>query len=152
MDKDYTEKTKTVAKQAKEETWVVVEGKIRGKERPRVVQGHAFTPKQTMVYEKRVRSCYQEQCGRYFTGAVGAYIDVYCKIPQSYSKKRTQAILEGKELPMKKPDLDNVAKIILDSLNGIAFNDDTQVVILSLMRLYTDGQERVEFKLEEVFR
>ncbi len=148
MDKDYTEKTKELERQAKE-VWVVVEGKIQGKARPRVVQGHAFTPRQTMVYENWVRSCYQEQDGRYLNGPIHATILAYCKIPQSYSKKRIQAILDGTEAPMKKPDLDNVAKIILDSLNGIAFNDDAQVVFMVVARIYTAEQERVEFKLRE---
>lgn len=129
---------------------VVVEGKIQGKARPRIVQGHAFTPQHTVVYENWVRSCYQEQCGKYFEGPVSATIIVNCKIPQSYSKKRVKAILEGKELPTKKPDLDNVAKIILDSLNGIAYNDDAQVVGLFVCRVYTQEQERVEFSLQEV--
>lgn len=129
---------------------VVVEGKIQGKARPRIVQGHAFTPQHTVVYENWVRFCYQEQCGKFFEGPVFAVIVVNCKIPQSYSKKRVKAILEGKEVPTKKPDLDNVAKIILDSLNGIAYNDDAQVACLTVSRVYTQEQERVEFSLQDV--
>lgn len=56
------------------------------------------------------------------------------KIPKYYSKKRVQAIREGLEKPTKKPDVDNIAKIVLDSLNKIAFNDDAQIVGLIVLK------------------
>ncbi|MBO3326450.1 RusA family crossover junction endodeoxyribonuclease [Clostridium perfringens] len=127
---------------------VVVTGKIRGKARPRVCRGHAFTPKDTVQYEKLVRDCYQEQDGRYLEGSVRALIIAYYKIPKSYSKKRVQAIRDGLEKPRKKPDADNIAKIILDSLNKIAFNDDAQIIELIVLKKYTEENERVELMIE----
>lgn len=129
---------------------IVVEGKIKGKARPRVFNGHAVTPKDTVTYENWVRLNYKEQCGEYLEGSIRVRIIAYYKIPKSYSKKRVQAILEGKEQPIKKPDADNIAKIILDSLNDIAFHDDSQVVELIVTKRWTEDIERVEFDLEEV--
>ena len=126
---------------------VVVTGKIRGKARPRVCRGHAFTPKDTVKYEKLVRDCYQEQDGRYLEGSVRALIIAYYKIPKSYTKKRVQAIKDGLEKPTKKPDADNIGKIILDSLNAVAYKDDTQIVDLRIIKSYTEETERVEFEL-----
>lgn len=126
---------------------VVVIGKIRGKARPRVCRGHAFTPKDTIEYEKLVRDCYKEQDGRYLEGSIKALIIAYYKIPKSYSKKRVQAIRDGLEKPTKKPDGDNIAKIIFDSLNGIAYKDDSQIVELRVIKRYTEDKERVEFEL-----
>ncbi|WP_338854763.1 RusA family crossover junction endodeoxyribonuclease [Clostridium perfringens] len=126
---------------------VVVTGKIRGKARPRVCRGHAFTPKDTVQYEKLVRDCYKEQDGRYLEGSIKALIIAYYKIPKSYSKKRVQAIRDGLEKPTKKPDADNIAKIILDSLNGIAYKDDSQIVELMVIKRYTEENERIEFEL-----
>ncbi|MDF2537449.1 MAG: Holliday junction resolvase [Herbinix sp.] len=40
--------------------------------------------------------------------------------------------------PTKKPDIDNIAKVILDALNGIAYKDDTQVVTLEVRKFYKD--------------
>ena len=40
--------------------------------------------------------------------------------------------------PAKKPDCDNIAKIILDSLNGIAYADDKQIISLSVEKYYGD--------------
>ncbi len=129
---------------------VVVTGKIRGKARPRVCRGHAFTPKDTVQYEKLVRDCYNEQDGRYLEGAVRALIIAYYKIPKSYSKKRVQAIRDGLEKPTKKPDGDNIAKIIFDSLNGIAYKDDVYITDHRVIKEYTEDEERVEFELSEV--
>ena len=40
--------------------------------------------------------------------------------------------------PIKKPDMDNIAKIILDSLNGLAYLDDKQVTKLVIWKKYGD--------------
>ena len=129
---------------------IIVEGKIKGKARPRVFNGHAVTPKDTVTYENWVRLCYQQQEGRHLEGSIRARIIAYYKIPKSYTKKRVQAIREELEYPQKKPDIDNVAKIILDSLNKIAYEDDSQVVELTVLKRYTEEVERVEFELEEI--
>lgn len=129
---------------------VIVEGKIKGKARPRFFNGHAVTTTETVHYENWVRICYQNQCGEYLEGPIRARIIAYYKIPKSYSKKRIEGILEGQEQPTKKPDIDNIAKIVLDSLNDIAFHDDSQVVELTVIKRWTQEIERVEFELEEV--
>ena len=129
---------------------IVIEGKIKGKARPRVYNGHAFTPKDTVNYENWVKLCYQQQGGELLQGSIRANIIAYYKIPKSYSKKRVQAIREGKEYPQKKPDADNIAKIILDSLNKIAFNDDSQVTELTVLKRWTEENERVELELKKV--
>lgn len=131
---------------------IIVEGRIRGKQRPRfnTKTGRAFTPGDTITYENWIRFAYQEQCGVHLNGAIRARIEVYYKIPKSYTKKRVQAIREGLEMPLKKPDSDNIAKIVLDSLNKIAFDDDAQVVELTVIKRWTEDVERIEFELEEI--
>ncbi|MBS6504214.1 MAG: RusA family crossover junction endodeoxyribonuclease [Clostridium sp.] len=129
---------------------IVVEGKIKGKARPRVFNGRAMTPKDSVNYENWVRLCYQQQEGKHLEGSIRARIVAYYKVPKSYTKKRVQAIREGLEHPLKKPDADNIAKIILDSLNDIAFHDDSQIVELVVIKRWTEDIERVEFELEEI--
>lgn len=51
-------------------------------------------------------------------------------------------------LPQKKPDCDNIAKTILDALNGLAYDDDAQVVYLSVYKLYS-RVDRVTVRLSE---
>lgn len=131
---------------------IIIDGKIKGKARPRfnIKTGRTFTPKDTVSYENWVKMCYQQQGGKYLKGSIKAEIVAYYKIPKSYTKKRTKAIKDGLEHPNKKPDTDNIAKIILDSLNKIAFDDDAQVVELKVLKRYTEENERVEFRLEEI--
>ena len=131
---------------------IVVEGKIKGKQRPRfnTKTGRAFTPNDTVSYENWIRYCYREQCGEMLEGSIKAEIHVYYKIPKSYTKKRVELIRQGKERPCKTPDADNIAKIVLDSLNKIAFGDDAQVVELVVIKKWTEDQERIEFTLEEI--
>lgn len=49
----------------------------------------------------------------------------------------------------KRPDLDNLAKAILDGLNGVAFKDDGQVCFMELQKFYheTDQAQRTEIEI-----
>lgn len=129
---------------------VVVPG-IKAKERPRFGKcGSVRTPAATKLYESKVRRCYKKQGGVYLNGFVRARLELYYKIPKSYTKKRIEVIRNGLEHPTKKPDIDNVAKIILDALNKVAYEDDKQVVELTVIKRWTFDDERVEFELEEM--
>lgn len=58
-------------------------------------------------------------------------------------------MLDGKILPAKKPDIDNVVKAVLDALNGVAYRDDTQVVELHVRKSYSE-KPRVEVSIEKI--
>ena len=45
---------------------------------------------------------------------------------------------QGLILPTKKPDTDNIAKAILDALNGLAYYDDAQICQLEVYKFYSD--------------
>ena len=105
---------------------------------------------ETVNYENWVKLCYQNQEGEYLEGQIKAQITAYYKIPKSYTKKRIETIRKGLEYPQKKPDADNIGKIILDALNNIAYKDDSQVVELTVYKRFTEETERVEFELKEI--
>jgi len=67
-------------------------------------------------------------------------------IPKSERKWKQKLMRSGEIRPMKKPDSDNIAKVILDALNGIAFRDDSQVIDLHVTKHYSDDP-RVEIYL-----
>ncbi len=50
--------------------------------------------------------------------------------------------------PTKKPDIDNIIKIILDAMNKFAFKDDTQVTKLEIEKKYARSP-KVYIKIEE---
>ena len=108
-------------------------GEPKGKGRPRFCRntGHAITPKDTVNYETLVHMEYVAQCEE-FRFPDDAMLDMriraYYSIPKSASKKKRAAMIIGEIRPTKKPDMDNVVKIIADSLNQVAYRDDTQIV------------------------
>lgn len=128
-----------------------IPGDPKAKQRPRVTkQGIAFTPKETVSYENLVKFIYSENCGNQkLAGEIRAIIIAYYPIPKSASKKSKILMEEGKLNPTKKPDCDNVAKIILDSLNRIAYDDDSTVTQLFVQKRYSNNP-RVDVKLEEI--
>ena len=117
-------------------------GEPVGKARPRVVNGHAYTPEKTRAYEQTVRLiCKTKSKGVMFDKGIPVKvgIEAYYKIPKSVSQKVRGSMLSGETEPCKKPDVDNLAKIILDSLNGLVYHDDAQVTELRVRKLYSDN-------------
>lgn len=133
-----------------------VPGEPKGKARPRIYQNkhtgksQAITPKDTLSYENIVRWVYSSTPGvKVLDGEIEAHIIAYYSIPKSMTKKNRKLIEEGKLHPTKKPDADNVAKIVLDALNNIAYKDDSQVVKLIVEKHYSDNP-RVYVVLSEM--
>lgn len=131
-------------------------GDPKGKARPRVLKnGRAYTPKTTADYELRVlKECRETmQLYRTFGWMDGEPlvmdIQAYFSIPKSYSKKKVDLIERGFVKPTKKPDADNIAKIICDALNGALYKDDAQIVSLHVSKHYTKGEPYVRVKVED---
>ena len=70
---------------------------------------------------------------------------IQIKITANYKKAKSNKMLH----PTLKPDADNIAKIVCDGLNGIAYTDDKQIVSLTVLKVWTDGIERVEVDISE---
>lgn len=99
-------------------------GKPQPKQRPRKGRSGFYTPKKTADYERRVVLSFLEKSrGKtLWKGNVGGSI-----------------IFNVSDM---KKDIDNLAKSILDGLNGIAYLDDSQVVHLELRKILVEkGQE-----------
>lgn len=122
------------------------EPKGKGRRRFNTKTGHAITPKDTVNYEMLVHMEYLEQCDEFRfpdDAMLDMRIKAYYSIPKSASKKKRVAMLIGEIRPTKKPDMDNVVKIIADSLNQVAYRDDTQIVDCQCRKFYSD-RPRVE--------
>ncbi|MCE0659081.1 RusA family crossover junction endodeoxyribonuclease, partial [Clostridioides difficile] len=101
-----------------------------GKERPRfnLATKRTYTPQKTKDYEELIKWLYQSKVRHYFTGYIKMTLRCYYSIAKSNSKKIKEQKRNNVLRPNKKPDIDNVVKIIADSLNEIAYKDDTQIV------------------------
>jgi Holliday junction resolvase RusA-like endonuclease len=128
-----------------------VRGEPKGKGRPRFAAGmRPYTPEATRAYEEMIAWEYSRQCGGMLTehGPVRMTIKAYHGIPKSARRKDRTLMASGVIRPLKKPDMDNIAKIYADALNGLAYHDDTQIVALACMKFYSD-EPRVDVVLEE---
>ena len=127
-----------------------IPGEPQGKGRPRFNRKHAYTPQKTRDYESYVKYCFMAKYGNVepIEGNVKATITAVYKIPKSTNNKNRELMLKGEIRPTKKVDADNIAKIVLDSLNGLAYIDDKQVVELSVRKWY--GESQVIVEIEEV--
>ena len=127
-----------------------VPGKLQGKARARTyynvsTKKHcSTTPENTVLYENFIKD-------RYLQMAKGAFLErekpVTLRIiarylpPKSVSKKRKLDML-------KKPDMDNIVKVVADALNGVAYHDDTQIALVQAKKCYS-AVEGLDVTVEE---
>lgn len=130
-----------------------IEGKPVGKGRPRFKRMgnfvQTYTPEKTVEYEKLVRMKFQNAGGAITDKPVKIEIVACFAPPKSARKKDKNEMLANRILPTKKPDCDNIAKIILDALNKIAYVDDSQVVELVVKKWFA-AEAKVLVHIEEI--
>lgn len=133
--------------------FLVIDGEPVGKERPRMnsITKRTYTPNKTRDYEELIKWLYQSKVKYRFTGYIKMTLRCYYSIAKSNSKKVKEQKRNDVLRPSKKPDIDNVVKIIADSLNEIAYKDDTQIVEVVASKYYSD-KPRVEVILEDVYQ
>lgn len=127
-------------------------GEPQGKGRPRFVArynpvtqktlGKAHTPEKTIAYENLIKVEYGVQT-KNFRFPDDAMLDIrilaYYGIPKSVSKKKRKAMLEHRIRPTKKPDFDNIGKVVCDSLNQVAYRDDAVIVDAQVRKFYSEN-------------
>lgn len=130
-------------------------GEPVGKQRPHFVSKarQAYTPKKTKEYEKLVQisflSAKNRQGWTIAAGNVSAEIVAYYKPSKAFAKRWPDESEWEQLACTKKPDADNVAKSVLDALNGLAYVDDKQVSDLAVHKRWS-SHPRVEVKLKEL--
>ena len=117
-----------------------VPGKVIGKGRPRLnsYTGVVYTPTKTKDYESLVEQYFLLKYPRFKTleGRIKVSIIAYFSIPKATKKSDINEMLENNISPTKKPDIDNIVKAVLDSMNKFAFKDDNQITKLEVEKKY----------------
>lgn len=114
----------------------IVKGEVRGKPRPRVNRnGRVWTPSRFKSYEREIAAAYTEAGGIKHEGPVAVKVRTFRSMPKSRPKKLSS------ETDVFKPDVDNILKIVLDALNGVAFEDDKQVVRVLCSKMPRERRE-----------
>lgn len=125
-------------------------GEPRGKGRPRFSRksGRPYTPDKTVSYENLITTEYRRQVGdKGLDGDLDMRIIAYFGIPKSASKRKRQQMEAGELRPAKKPDMDNIMKVVADALNAVAYRDDAQVVDCQLRKFYSN-QPRIDVLIQ----
>ena len=120
--------------------WFTVPGEPRGKGRPRVTRNGTYTDSETKAYEQKIVAYYCKSY-RAFRYPDNSFITVkviaYYPIPKRSTKAQLASMQAGKIFPSRKPDIDNVLKVVLDALNGVAYKDDSRVVCVEAEKKYS---------------
>lgn len=140
---------------------LIVRGQPVGKPRPKatVVGGHArvYTPSAGQRYEYMVREAFLTSHPQLSPSRMPLRVEIKAFFglnkadydSKGNPNKSGRAKLSGARACAKKPDFDNIAKIVVDALNGIAWADDCQIVSASVSKRY-DDVPRVEVTAYEI--
>lgn len=97
------------------------------KGRPRMTKtGRTYTPQKTRDAEALVQAAIRPLKPKCLVGPLQVILNFVLKRPKSSKRP----------YPTVRPDLDNYAKLVLDAIQGLCFEDDAQVVQLILTKAY----------------
>lgn len=120
-----------------------IPGKPQGKARARTYHTSSgvrtVTPEKTVLYENLIKGSYLIKYKKRMFDQdqpLIVMIEAVFEPPRSASKKKQQEMIEKKLFPTKKPDSDNIAKVVLDAMNGTVYPDDKQVIGLIVQKVY----------------
>lgn len=131
---------------------LTVPGVPRGKGRPRFVKasGRTYTDKQTVNTEQQIAAAWAEAGAvRMPDEALTLHVMAVFERPKAHWKKSGPLTHIGEVMPWptKRPDMDNIYKIVLDALNGLAYKDDCQVVHSVLWKRWANPGEEAHVKI-----
>jgi Holliday junction resolvase RusA-like endonuclease len=121
-----------------------IPGEPQGKRRARFVRaGHfvrTYADPKTVNYETFVREmfCVAHPGFVPLEGGLAVEIRAFLGMPKAVSKVKRGMMESGELRPTKKPEADNIAKVILDALTGLTFKNDSQVVRLVVEKAYSE--------------
>jgi Holliday junction resolvase RusA-like endonuclease len=121
------------------------------KQRARVTRRRfAFTPAKTIHYETYIKELFAVNYPKFepLIGPIEVNIYAYFPIPKGTSRKNQELMEAGVIRRDKRPDADNLLKI-LDALNGLAFRDDSQIVYASIEKRYSHTP-RLEIRIKDL--
>lgn len=130
-------------------------GPPRGKERPRICRKNgksmSYTPWQTVKYEKLIKASYKSVSKKRIDANIPIEIEIlaFFDVPRRAIKTNRFNMLSGQILPTKKPDSDNIIKVVCDALNSLAYEDDKQICNVKFKKVYGEIP-RLEIKIKQI--
>ena len=115
--------------------------------RPKVTRWSVFYGKKYTQYREDMNMATANICFTPFEGNLYAQIDFFIQIPKSWSKKKK--ISKQGTYCDNNADIDNYCKSILDSLNGVYYKDDSQIVMIKA-RMFWSNTARTEVQISKL--
>lgn len=114
-----------------------IDGSPVGKERPRMGRhGNVYTPSKTKDYERYVSEIARVARNR---------ADIFAPFPDLIFVEMKIYVLSKKS-----PDIDNIIKSILDGMNKVMYNDDSQVIALDCKKYFECDKEGVNVLISPI--
>lgn len=133
-----------------------IPGVPMGKQRPRHNRytNATYTPEKTKMCEAEIVIAYRKKYSSY-KFPKGSFIEMtvyaYVPIPKKTPKTVREKMLSHTIMPTVKPDGDNILKLVADALNGTAYDDDRQLVKMTVSKYYSEEPKTLIF-LQEYIR
>ena len=115
--------------------------------RPRVSRWSTYYPKRYTQFKEDMKALTSEMDSTPSKKLISADVEFNVKIPKSWTKKKKEE--KNRKYCDNSSDIDNYLKAILDSLNGILFVDDRQIVEVYARKRYSD-KPNIKFAMKEL--
>lgn len=123
------------------------------KDRPRFVNGRCYTTERTKLAENAIAWMVKEEMIKQSIGIINKPISLSIefgfKLPPNMTRAEKEMLRENKFHHIKRPDIDNLCKTVLDALNEIAYIDDKLVVHLDALKVFGE-EDFINIKIEEI--
>jgi Holliday junction resolvase RusA-like endonuclease len=124
---------------------LTVFGEPHGKDRPRFDPrtGRTYTPTATVRAEQHIIAAWLEAGRPVLDGPLRLSIEVALQRPQGHWLRDGSLSAAGSRTPWptRRPDVDNLIKLIADALNGRAYRDDALIVEARIVRRWCNPGE-----------
>ena len=130
---------------------LTIPGEPQGKQRHKWSPGGTYSPKKTVNYETYIKELFAVKYPDFVPveGALELELTALLTIPASISNKR-KAMMKSNEIrPAKRPDVDNLVKIVMDALEKLVYKNDSQIVDESTHKFFSI-RPRLEIRIYEI--
>ncbi len=125
----------------------------RAKKRPKVYRWSTVNPS---LEDEKILADSVKQLDTYkllkspLDGIIRVKIKFFENPPKNTPKWKEKLMDMGYIRPVKKPDLDNYIKLLLDALNGIIWVDDRHIIEIHASKFYTLNTPRIELIVNQI--
>lgn len=121
----------------------IIEGRVKAKQSFKYTRdGRKYTPRDVKEYANYIKLCFMQKFPNFkpLETPLSVEIKTFFTPPKSWSNTKKDMALAGLIKPTIKPDCDNVSKNLCDSLNGLAYIDDKQIIELKVSKSYAESE------------